>query len=102
MFFCQIGSASNSSATIAAEVPVWFWDKKMNVGISGHIRNRKLFILDYKAQAEKEEYAVSQLYLYACGLSLRTKLPLSAFVCAYFDEKQYIEFAPEQRICPKF
>jgi hypothetical protein len=55
-----------------------------------------------KRRLKKEEYAVSQLYLYACGLSLRTKLPLSAFVCAYFDEKQYIEFAPEQRICPKF
>lgn len=27
----------NDSSTISIEVPVWFWEKNLNIGISGHI-----------------------------------------------------------------
>ena len=91
----------NDSSTIACEVPVWFWDKKLDMGICGHIdilqiRQGKIFVLDYKPDAgkEKEDKVASQLYLYASGLSFRTGLPLQSFRCAWFDEHMYYEFNP--------
>lgn len=89
----------NDTATIACEVPVWYYDKYMDVGICGHIdilqiRYGKIYILDYKPKAGKEKYASVQLYLYALGLSFRTKIPLSSFRSAWFDENIYHEFDP--------
>jgi len=91
----------NDTATVACEVPVWYWEKKLDVGVSGHIdilqiRQGKIFILDLKPEAfkENEEKVSSQLYLYALGLSFRTKIPLSVFRCAWFDENDYYEFSP--------
>lgn len=93
----------NDSCTIACEVPVWFWEKNLDAGISGHIdllqfRDKKIFILDFKPQArkEKESRVVSQLYLYASGLSFRARVPLKEFRCAWFDEKDYYEFNPKE------
>ncbi|MCL6087531.1 MAG: hypothetical protein M1475_03895 [Actinobacteria bacterium] len=48
----------NDSSTIACEVPVWFWEKNLNIGINGHIdilqiRFNKIFILDFKPEACK-------------------------------------------------
>ncbi len=47
----------NDSSTVACEVPVWFWEKNLNAGISGHvdilqIRNGLIHILDFKPDAE--------------------------------------------------
>jgi len=91
----------NDSSTIAYEVPVWFWEKNLDLGICGHIdvlqvRQGKIFVLDYKPDAcrEKEDKVASQLYLYTSGLSFRTGLPLKMFRCAWFDEKVYYEFNP--------
>ena len=91
----------NDSCTIACEVPVWFWEKQLQMGICGHIdivqiRQGKIFVLDYKphARAEKEEAVVSQLSLYATGLSFRTSIPLAMFRCGCFDEQVYYEFTP--------
>ena len=93
----------NDSSTIACEVPIWFWDKNLNIGICGHIdilqiRNGKIFVLDFKpgAKKEKENKVASQLYLYASGLSFRTRIPLSMFRCAWFDETVYYEFNPHE------
>jgi len=93
----------NDSSTVACEIPVWFWDKQLDRGICGHIdmvqiRQGKVFVLDYKpaASQEKEEKVASQLYLYASGLSLRTKIPLRLFRCAWFDDTVYYEFEPAQ------
>jgi hypothetical protein len=33
---------------------------------------------------------------YALGLSLRTRIPLDKFVCAWFDDKDYFEFDPSK------
>jgi hypothetical protein len=53
-----------------------------------------LHILDYKPEASKETHAVTQLTIYAMALSRRTGLPVKAFKCAYFDERDYCEFFP--------
>jgi hypothetical protein len=91
----------NDSSTIACELPIWFWDKKLDLGICGHIdilqiRNKKIYILDYKPKADKEndKKVASQLFLYAIGLSFRTNINLKNFRCAWFDENNYYEFDP--------
>jgi len=91
----------NDSATVACEIPVWLWEKKLDVGVSGHIdllqiRQGMIYVLDFKPGAfkENEEKVVSQLYLYALGLSFRTKIPLQMFRCAWFDQNDYYEFSP--------
>jgi len=91
----------NDSSTIAVEVPVWLWEKNLDMGIAGHIdalqvRQGKVFILDFKPAAEKEneQKVASQLFWYASGLSFRTSIPLEKFMCAWFDDKTYHEFCP--------
>jgi transposase-like protein len=89
----------NDSTTIAVEVPVWFWEKSINEGISGHIdilqvRNNKVYILDYKPEAEKDKKAIGQLFLYAQALALRLGFKLDDFMCAWFDDENYYEFNP--------
>jgi transposase-like protein len=91
----------NDSSTIACEVPVWLWEKNINAGVCGHIdilqiRNNKIYILDYKPNAnrENEKKVASQLFLYASGMSFRTKIPLTEYRCAWFDEHNYYEFNP--------
>lgn len=104
----------NDSTTIATEIPVYltqddityFISKRFNLSqftnfktpITGHIdllqiRNNIIHILDYKPGAEKE-YPIHQLTIYALALASRTKLPLSSFKCAWFDEHYYFEFFP--------
>jgi len=104
----------NDSSTVAVEVPVYLthddieYFKQRNFTISledyrtpitGHIdvlqvRNGMLHILDYKPEAAKEKKAFKQLTVYALALASRTKLPLSCFKCAWFDENDYFEFFP--------
>jgi transposase-like protein len=93
----------NDSSTIACEVPVWLWDKNLDLGVCGHIdllqiRQGKIYVLDFKPGAgkEKESKVASQLYLYATGFSFRTKIPLQSFRCAWFDENMYYEFNPTE------
>ena len=91
----------NDSSTVACEVPVWLWEKNLDMGISGHIdvlqiRGSKIYVLDFKPNAlgENEQKVASQLFWYASGLSFRTKIPLSNFRCAWFDDRNYFEFIP--------
>jgi PD-(D/E)XK nuclease superfamily len=104
----------NDSATIAVEVPIYLTPEDFayfrargftfpfgNHPITGHIdflqlRAGFLHILDYKPEARKEKHAVTQLTIYALALSRRTGLPVKAFKCAWFDERDYFEFYP----CP--
>jgi len=85
--------------TIAVEVPVWYWDKKSDTGVCGHIdilqvKNGKVWVLDYKpnAEAENVDKVVSQLYNYALGLSFRSKLSLDDVRCGWFDENKMFVF----------
>lgn len=96
----------NDKATIACEVPVWYWDKKLDNGVTGHIdmlqvRNDLIYILDYKPGASKDKKAPWQLYHYALALSFRTKIPLKHMRCAWFDETVYYEYSPiEASVAP--
>ncbi len=91
----------NDSSTIAVEVPVWLYEKSLDMRMSGHIdllqiRQGRIYVLDYKPAAEKEkdEKVMSQLYWYATGLAFRTGIPLSYFRCAWFDDNGFFEFNP--------
>jgi hypothetical protein len=89
----------NDKATIACEIPVWYWDTKVDNGVTGHIdmiqvRNNTIYILDYKPDASKDKKAKDQLYHYALALSFRTKLSLENIRCAWFDKKFYYEYSP--------
>jgi len=95
----------NDTATIAVEVPVWFWkkDNAQGEGICGHIdilqiRFGNIWILDFKPDASKEkpQKVASQLYLYALGLSFRTGISLKKIRCSWFDEKNCYEFNPSE------
>ena len=86
--------------TIATEVPIYYYDKKLG-SVSGHIdmlqiKNNKVYILDYKPDAAKEnkQKVTTQLNLYALALSFRTNIHLSKIICGYFDESDYFEFFP--------
>lgn len=66
--------------------------------ITGHIdfvqlKFGSVYILDYKPDASKVD-AVSQLFVYAFALSVRTGIWLRNFRCAWFDENGYYEFSP--------
>ena len=91
----------NDKATIACEVPVWYWEKKIDNGVTGHIdilqvRNDCVYILDYKPNASKDKKAPWQLYHYALALSFRTRIPLDCIKCAWFDKESYHEYSPSQ------
>jgi hypothetical protein len=97
--------------TIACEVPVWaqaweFTDYPRLLGthepLTGHIDvvrredDGLLGVWDYKPRAAAERGAHIQVFLYALMLALRTGLPMSAFLCGYFDEKDAYVFRPSQ------
>ena len=104
---------TNDSATVAVEVPVWMpkaeiSDDKMfssilcvDKNITGHIdlvqlKFGMIYVLDFKPEASKEnlDKVVSQLFVYALALSVRTGVWLRNFRCAWFDEEGYYEFNP--------
>ncbi len=53
-------------------------------------------VWDYKPRAAAERDAHIQVFLYALMLALRTGLPLTAFLCGYFDEKDAYIFRPSE------
>ncbi len=97
--------------TIACEVPVWTesWEfadyrhvLKTRETLTGHIDvlrcedDGRVGVWDYKPRAAGERRADLQVFLYALMLSLRTGLPMTAFLCGYFDEKDAYVFEPSQ------
>jgi len=97
--------------TIACEVPVWAeaWEfedysrlLRTREPLTGHIDVLRreddglLGVWDYKPRAAAERGAHIQVFLYALMLALRTGLPMSAFLCGYFDEKDAYIFHPSQ------
>jgi hypothetical protein len=95
--------------TMACEVPVWMesWEfedyariLKTRDTLTGHIDvlrredDGRLGVWDYKPRAAAERSADIQVFLYALMLSLRTGLPLTAFLCGYFDEQDAYVFRP--------
>jgi hypothetical protein len=95
--------------TMACEVPVWMesWEfedyariLKTRDTLTGHIDvlrredDGRLGVWDYKPRAAAERSADIQVFLYALMLSLRTGLPLTTFLCGYFDEQDAYVFRP--------
>jgi hypothetical protein len=98
-------------STIACEVPVWMesWELadyasvlKTRDPVTGHIdvlrreEDGLLGVWDYKPRAAAERDAHIQVFLYTLMLSLRTGLPLTSFLCGYFDEEDAYLFDPAQ------
>lgn len=106
----------NDSITIACEVPVYLLKDELSKFklfnkindlncITGHIdiiqsKFGKIYLLDYKPNASKEnrQKVISQLFSYALALSLRTNVWLRNFRCAWFDQDNYFEFNPNEII----
>jgi hypothetical protein len=97
--------------TVACEPPVWmesweFEDYPRIFGccepLTGHIDvlraepDGRIGVWDYKPRAAAERDAHIQVFLYALMLALRTGLPLTAFLCGYFDEKDAYIFNPSE------
>lgn len=111
---------ANDSSTVACEVPVYLTAEEIgyykskgffvtlpesSAPITGHIdvvqiRSGLVQILDYKPDARHID-PVNQLVVYALALASRTRLPVKAFQCAWFDEKDYFEFFPLQAVRAK-
>lgn len=105
----QVFMLERDNKTIAVEVPIWLKKeelecfkeifKKEEEPLTGHIDvlridNDKIWIWDYKPNAKKEKYAVTQTYFYALMLSKRTGISLDNFRCGYFDNEFAFMFKP--------
>lgn len=99
--------------TISIEAPIWMQSEEIQGfekmfesqdSLSGHIDvlriqdDGKIWIWDYKPNAEMERFAKTQVYFYALMMSLRTKIPLKEFRCGYFNENVAYTFKPELKI----
>jgi transposase-like protein len=111
---------ANDLCTVSCEVPVYLTSEEISYfksagffvdlpelarPITGHIdvvqmRNGLIHLLDYKPKASSI-HPVNQLVVYALALASRTRLPLKAFKCAWFDEMDYFEFFPLEAVRAK-
>ena len=98
----------HDNKTVAMEIPIWIGKQeiteysnlfKSDEFLTGHIdllriENGKIWVWDYKPNAQKENYAATQVYFYALMLSKRTGIDLSNFMCGYFDSSFTYTFNP--------
>ncbi|MBS3167062.1 PD-(D/E)XK nuclease family protein [Candidatus Woesearchaeota archaeon] len=105
----QVFMLENDFKTIAVEIPIWLSPTELECyqelfnsekPLTGHIdllriEDDKIWVFDYKPNAEKEKFASTQIYFYALMLSKRTGIPLENFRCAYFDQNHCYAFKPE-------
>ncbi|MBU2639727.1 MAG: PD-(D/E)XK nuclease family protein [Nanoarchaeota archaeon] len=110
----QVFMLEHDSSSIACEVPLWLKHNELKTyqklfnstePLTGHIdilrvQDNKIWILDYKPNAQKEQYAATQIYFYALMLSVRTKIPLEHFRCGYFDHLNCYLFDPNSCSLP--
>ncbi|MCC7574697.1 PD-(D/E)XK nuclease family protein [Candidatus Woesearchaeota archaeon] len=108
----QMFMLSYDQKTIAIETPIWLLPEeieeyktifKEEKPLTGHIdiiriENNKIWIWDYKPNAHREKYATTQTYFYALMLSKRSGIPLTEFMCGYFDDKNTYTFDPSKII----
>lgn len=106
----QMFMLSYDEKTIAIEIPIWLLPEeieqyreifKEEKPLTGHIdlvriENNKIWVWDYKPNAHREKYATTQTYFYALMLSKRTGIPITEFMCGYFDDKNTYVFNPAQ------
>jgi len=101
--------------TVAVEVPIWLEPEELESyeelfqsreQLTGHIdlvgiEDGKIWIWDYKPNAQREKYASTQIYFYALMLSKRTDIPLENFRCGYFDSHHTYVFNPSESLLPQ-
>lgn len=104
----QMFMLENDNSTIAIEIPLWVTKDELDNYIeyfnsksplTGHIdvlriEDNKIWIWDYKPEAEREEFAATQVYCYALMLSKRTGIDLENFRCGYFNTRYAYVFKP--------
>ncbi len=104
----EVYMLENDANTVAVEIPIWLYHHELEAfmtlfesedPLTGHIdilrvEDGKVWIWDYKPNAEKEKYADCQVLFYAIMLSNRTGLPLENFRCGYFDQNSAFVFKP--------
>lgn len=105
----QVFMLENDDKTVAVEVPIWIKEDEVEnykaifntkEPLTGHvdllrIEDGKVWVWDYKPNAQREEYATTQTYFYALMLSKRTGINLERFRCGYFDSCYAYVFKPE-------
>jgi hypothetical protein len=105
----QLFMLENDQNTVALEIPIWLESKELDCykqlfkcdePLTGHIdalrvQDGNVWVWDYKPNAHKEKYAITQTYFYALMLSKRTGIPLEKFRCGYFDKYYAYVFKPE-------
>ena len=108
----QVFMLENDNNTVAMEVPLWITPNEIedyhhlfnsNEPLTGHIDvlridDNKVWVWDYKPNANKEKYATTQVYFYALMLSKRTGIDLDKFRCGYFDHNYAYMFKPDEKI----
>jgi len=105
----------NDGTTLAMEIPIWLMPNelagyktlfKSEEILTGHIdilrvEDGKIWIWDYKPNANKEKYATTQTFFYALMLSKRTGIDLDKFRCGYFDQNFSYVYKPEKELLLK-
>jgi len=105
----EVYMLEHDAKTIAVELPIWMQEHELDAyralfdteePLTGHIdilrvEDDKVWVWDYKPNADKEKHASCQLLFYAIMLSTRTGIPLEDFRCGYFDDKTAFVFKPE-------
>lgn len=109
----QVFMIEHDKKTIATEVPIWVNKDELKNNnqlnfdncdmITGHIdvlrlEDGKIWVWDYKPNAQREEYATTQVYFYALMLSKRTGIDLKNFMCGYFDSNFTYIFNPSEKM----
>lgn len=108
----QVFMLENDNKTIAMEIPVWLSLNefpslksllKSDKPLTGHIdllriEDGKLWVWDYKPNANEEEYAATQIFFYALMLNKRTGIPLNMIRCGYFDDRHVFLFKPDLKM----
>lgn len=107
----QMFMLQNDDKTISIEVPIWLLEAELpnyfdffnsSDVLTGHIdalriEDNLVWVWDYKPNAHREKYAVTQTNFYALMLSQRTGIPITRFRCGYFDEQHAFIFKPLAR-----
>ncbi|MFC1691570.1 PD-(D/E)XK nuclease family protein [Nanoarchaeota archaeon] len=105
----QVFMLEEDDKTVGVEVPIWLTNDELDdyvelfdsdEPLTGHIdvlriEDDKIWVWDFKPNADKEKYASTQTYFYALMLSKRTGVPLKNFKCGYFDENVAYVFDPD-------
>lgn len=106
----QLYFLERDPCSFACEIPVWAESMEIqdyveifgtDAPLTGHIdllryAGRRIEVWDYKPRAAEEVTAVTQVFLYALMLSIRTGLSLRRFLCGYFDEQDLYCFNPHE------